>query len=141
MFVSIGHDGGDFPATVQTTHRHLQTNNTGMNKWVAPGVIPTLFSFFFFFKSDTFGEFRGVKPEIWLRICATSVFVKKKKQSQARRSLPVSYVAGVKLQLVIISQQALLHITEIHRLPVDEHEAHAPLKGHSLAPAVLVGAA
>lgn len=50
-----------------------------MNKCVAPGVIPTLFSFFFF-KSDTFGEFRGVKLEIWLRICATSVFVKKKKQ-------------------------------------------------------------
>lgn len=55
--------------------------------------------------------------------------------------LPVSYVAGVKLQLVRISQQALLHGTEIDRLPVDEYEAQAPLKGRRVALAVIVGAA
>lgn len=43
-------------------------------------------------------------------------------------TLPVSYVAGVKLELVIISQQSLLHMTEIQTETVDKYEPHAPLE-------------
>lgn len=46
-------------------------------------------------------------------------------------TLPVSYVAGVKLELVIISQQSLLHMTEIQTETVDKYEPHAPLEGRS----------
>lgn len=44
-------------------------------------------------------------------------------------TLPVSDVAGVELELVVIPQQALLDVTEVHRLPVDEQELHAALEG------------
>jgi len=46
--------------------------------------------------------------------------------------LPVFHVAGVKLKLIIASQQSLLHETEIDRLVVDEYELHAALEGRSL---------
>ena len=48
-----------------------------------------------------------------------------------RTTLPVSYVACVELELVIISQQPLLNVIEIHRLAVDEDEPHASLEGRS----------
>lgn len=91
-FVSIGHDGGDFPVTAQTTHRHLRINNTGMNKRVTPGVIPTR-SFFFFFSptSDTFGEFHGVKLEIWV----TSVSVSKRRSKADLGGLYLSLMLQV----------------------------------------------
>lgn len=56
-------------------------------------------------------------------------------------TLPVSNVAGVELELVVIPQQALLDVTEVHRLPVDKQELHAALEGGSRASAVGGGAA
>lgn len=35
-------------------------------------------------------------------------------------TLPVPNVAGVELELVVIPQQALLDVTQVHRLPVDK---------------------
>lgn len=58
-----------------------------------------------------------------------------------KNTLPVSYVAGVKLKLIIISQQSLLDVTEIHGLPVDEDEPHTALKGGSRVLTVRHGAA
>lgn len=46
-------------------------------------------------------------------------------------SLPVSYVAGVKLKPVIIPKQSLLDMIEVHWLAVDGYEAHAALEGQS----------
>lgn len=56
-------------------------------------------------------------------------------------TLPVSNVAGVKLELIVIPQQALLDVTEVHRLPVDKQELHAALEGGSRASTVRAGAA
>lgn len=54
---------------------------------------------------------------------------------------PVSDVAGVELELVVIPQQALLDVAEVHRLPVDKQELHAALEGGSHTPALRGGAA
>lgn len=56
-------------------------------------------------------------------------------------ALPVSNVAGVKLELVVISQQPLLDVTQVHGLPVDEDEPHAALEAASRVLAVRSGAA
>lgn len=56
-------------------------------------------------------------------------------------TLPVSNVAGVELELVVIPQQALLDVTEVHRLPVDKQELHAALEGGGHAAALRGGAA
>lgn len=147
MFVStgrrrgVGGGGGGFPAAVPTTRCHLQINNTGRNKRVTPVLFHAAVFFFLpLFKSGVLGggDFTGVKT----RICTTSVSVSDgTNQHEYGGSSPVPDAAGVKLQLVKISQQALLHVTEVHRLPVDDHQAQAPLEGRSVALAVLVGAA
>lgn len=56
-------------------------------------------------------------------------------------TLPVSNVAGVELELVVIPQQALLDVTEVHRLPVDKQELHAALEGGGRTSALRGGAA
>lgn len=51
-------------------------------------------------------------------------------------TLPVFYIARVELKLVIIPQQSLLYMTEIHQLAVDEYEPHTTLERRSKALAV-----
>lgn len=54
-------------------------------------------------------------------------------------ALPVSYVAGVELKLIIISQQSLLHMAQVHWLAVDHYEPHTPLEGRRRDLAVHAG--
>lgn len=56
-------------------------------------------------------------------------------------TLPVSYRAGVKPKLIIISQQSLLHMAEVHWLAVDEYKPHTPLEGWRCVTTVQSGTA
>lgn len=129
MFVSIGHDVSDFQAALQTTHCHLQINNMGMNNSLLPAWI---IFYRFSYLTRLISTFQSC-PVMNKRL--------NKKNKIKKTTLPVSYVAGVKLKLIIIPQQSLLDMTEIHRLPVDGYEPHTPLEGRSQVLTVHGGAA
>lgn len=61
--------------------------------------------------------------------CGSRPLIKDKHTAETQTTLPVFYVARVKLKLVIISQHPLLHVAQIDGLAVDEYELHASLEG------------
>lgn len=117
MFVSIGQDVSDFQSALQTTHCHLQINNVGMNK----SPLPARIMFYRFPCLTLLG--------CWISKISVKNLLSLNKIRNSK--VPVSYVACVKLELVIISQQSLLNMIEIHWLAVDEDEPHTSLEGRS----------
>lgn len=53
-----------------------------------------------------------------------------KKHKKGKTLIPVLNATDVELYLIPASHNALLEVHEVHRLVVDEDEAHASLEGH-----------
>lgn len=54
-------------------------------------------------------------------------------------SIPVTNATDVKLELAVVSQQALLHQVKVDWLVVNDNRAHAALIGQGWIPTTLIG--
>lgn len=54
-------------------------------------------------------------------------------------SIPVTNATDVKLELAVVSQQALLHQVKVDWLVVNDNRAHAALIGQGRIPTTLIG--